>query len=105
MKLCLQHQFFPCCREEALVALKEAITISQEANDNVCLQHALSWLFCITALSNNNKEKLLEHLIIKSLELNLSYTMSFGLQWFVQYAAMTCGIPKQIFEVRGSTFN
>lgn len=80
------------------MTLREAIKISQEANDNVCLQHALSWLYCLTL---TNKDKLIEHSILKSLELNLSYTMSFGIQCFVQYAGMTSGNPKQIFEVGG----
>lgn len=31
-------------KEEAVLALKEAIMMAQEANDHVCLQHALSWL-------------------------------------------------------------
>lgn len=72
--------------------------MSQEANDNVCLQHALSWLYCLTL---TNTDKLIEHSILKSLELSLSYTMSFGMLCFVQYAGMTSGNPKQIFEVRG----
>ncbi|XP_018335499.1 anaphase-promoting complex subunit 5 isoform X2 [Agrilus planipennis] len=82
-------------REEAFAALKEAITMAQEANDNVCLQHALSWLYC---LINTNKDKLLEHSILKSLDLNLTYIMSLGIQSFVQYAGVTSGNPKQIFE-------
>lgn len=84
------------CRDEALAALKEAVKISQEANDNICLQHALSWLHCLTSV---NTGKLIEHSILKSLEFNMSYTMSFGIQCFVQYAALTSGKPKQIFEV------
>lgn len=70
--------------------------MSQEANDNVCLQHALSWLYCLTL---TNTDKLIEHSILKSLELSLSYTMSFGMLCFVQYAGVTSGNPKQIFEV------
>lgn len=77
------------------MSLREAIRISQEANDNICLQHALSWLYCLTL---TNTDKLIEHSILKSLELNLSYTMSFGMLCFVQYAGMTSGNPKQIFE-------
>lgn len=77
-------------------ALKEAIRLAQEANDNVCLQHALSWLYCLTDLS---KDKLLEHSILKSLDLNLSYTMSLGIQSFAQYAGVNGATPKQIFAV------
>jgi hypothetical protein len=44
--------FANCFRKEALRALKEAIMTSHEANDNVCLQHALAWLY---KLSDDNK--------------------------------------------------
>ncbi|KAF5289260.1 hypothetical protein FQA39_LY15190 [Lamprigera yunnana] len=82
-------------REEALAALKEAIMMAQQSNDNVCLQHALSWLYCLT---HANKEKLLEHSILKSLDLNLPYIVSLGIQSFVQYAGISGGTPKYIFE-------
>ncbi|KAK4872855.1 hypothetical protein RN001_014884 [Aquatica leii] len=82
-------------KEEALAALKEAIMLAQQANDNVCLQHALSWLYCLTPL---NKDKLLEHSILKSIDLNLPYIISLGIQSFVQYAGISGGRPKYIFE-------
>lgn len=70
--------------------------MAQEASDNVCLQHALSWLYCLTQC---NRDKLIEHSILKSLEINLSYIMSLGILSFGQYGGLTCGNPKQIFEV------
>lgn len=79
-----------------MAALKEAIKLAQETNDNVCLQHALSWLYCLTDAS---KDKLLEHSILKSLDLNLTYTMSLGIQSFVQFAGVSGATPKQIFAV------
>ena len=82
-------------REEALASLKEAIRISQAANDNICLQHALCWLYRLTPI---NKDKLIEHSVSKSFELNLSYTTSLGIQTFVQYACLVSGYPHQIFE-------
>ncbi|GJQ67666.1 putative anaphase-promoting complex [Trypoxylus dichotomus] len=82
-------------KDEALTALKEAIRTAQEVSDNVCLQHALSWLFCLTQC---NRDKLIEHSILKSLEINLSYIMSLGILSFGQYGGLTCGNPKQIFE-------
>lgn len=33
-----------CCRKEALIAVQESIRIAQEANDSVCLQHALVYV-------------------------------------------------------------
>jgi anaphase-promoting complex subunit 5 len=86
---------FHAFREEALASLKEAIKISQAANDNVCLQHALCWLYRLTPI---NKDKLIEHSVSKSCELNLSYTTSLGIQTFVQYACLMSGYPQQVFE-------
>lgn len=39
-------------REIAQYALKEAITLAQEAGDNVCLQLALSWMTYLTSEEN-----------------------------------------------------
>lgn len=83
--------------EEALSALKESIKISQEANDNVCLQHALSWLYRLTTV---NEDKLIIHCILKSSELSLSYTASLGLQTFGQYGCLHTGKTYAIFEVK-----
>ncbi|XP_056636653.1 anaphase-promoting complex subunit 5 [Diorhabda sublineata] len=81
--------------EEALASLKEAIQVSQEANDNICLQHALSWLYRLT---NVNEDKLIIHCILKSSELSLSYTASLGLQTFGQYGCLHTGKTYAIFE-------
>ncbi|CAH1961189.1 unnamed protein product [Acanthoscelides obtectus] len=81
--------------EEALAALKESIKISQEANDNVCLQHALSWLYRLTTV---NEDKLIVQCILKSTELSLSYTASLGLQTFGQYGCLRTGKSYAIFE-------
>ncbi|KAJ8919973.1 hypothetical protein NQ315_006503 [Exocentrus adspersus] len=81
--------------EEALASLKESIKISQEANDNVCLQHALSWLCRLTTI---NEDKLIIHCILKSSELNLTYTTSLGLQTFGQYCCLHSGRTYAIFE-------
>ncbi|CAH1119671.1 unnamed protein product [Phaedon cochleariae] len=81
--------------EEALAALKESVKISQEANDNVCLQHALSWLYRLTTV---NEDKLIIHCILKSSELSLSYTASLGLQTFGQLGCLHTGKTYAIFE-------
>lgn len=71
--------------------------MSQKVNDNICLQHALSWL---VRLSTVNKDKLIVHCVSKSIELNLTYTTSLGIQTMGQcgYYAMI-GMPLAIFEV------
>ncbi|XP_050302201.1 anaphase-promoting complex subunit 5 [Anthonomus grandis grandis] len=81
---------------EALASLKEAIKIAHQANDNLCLQHALSWLY---RLSNVNKDNLIVQCIIKTFELNISYTTSLALQNFAHYgSSKTCVKPSVIFE-------
>jgi len=84
-------------RKEALASLKEAIKTAHEANDNLCLQHALSWLY---RLSNVNKDNLIVQCIIKTFELNMNYTTSLALQNFAHYgSAKTSVKPSVIFEV------
>ncbi|XP_049828082.1 anaphase-promoting complex subunit 5 isoform X1 [Schistocerca gregaria] len=83
-------------RKEALSALKEAIMLAQEANDNICLQHALAWLY---NLSDENKDILIARSIAKSSDLSLSYLTSLGIQSFAQYAAVTAGKPSLVFEL------
>lgn len=54
-----------CFRKEALCALKEAIMTAHKANDSVCLQHALAWLY---KLSDENKVCSSHNLIMKKLK-------------------------------------
>lgn len=82
-------------REEALAALKESITMAQAVNDNTCLQHALTWMY---KLNLPNKKVLIEHSVSKSVDMNLTYITSLGIQNYTQYAGLSGGDPKQIFE-------
>lgn len=81
-------------REEALSAIKEAITMAQEANDHVCLQHALSWL---CRVSPADKERLLEKCISKCGDLHLDYLSSLGIQAFSQL--QHSNKPAAVFEL------
>ncbi|XP_060520382.1 anaphase-promoting complex subunit 5 [Cylas formicarius] len=82
--------------KEALASLRESIKTAHEANDNLCLQHALSWLY---RLSNVNKDNLIVQCIIKTFELNMSYTTSLALQNFAHYASAKVSVqPSVIFE-------
>lgn len=90
----LQAQFNH--KKEALCALKEAIALAHEANDNVCLQHAQAWMY---KLKSEFKDVLIQRSILKSGELNLNYLSSFGLQSYANHAAKNGGIPEHIFEV------
>jgi hypothetical protein len=60
----LAHSFIELnsFRKESLCALKEAIMTAHKANDNVCLQHALAWLY---KLSDENKVCSAHMLIVK----------------------------------------
>uniref|UniRef100_T1IR26 Anaphase-promoting complex subunit 5 n=1 Tax=Strigamia maritima TaxID=126957 RepID=T1IR26_STRMM len=82
-------------KEEALAALREAITLAQETNDNFCLQHALSWLY---RLEKDGREELLERSITKTGDLSLSYLTSLGIQSFAQHKAILATQPSEIFE-------
>ncbi|KAF7285981.1 hypothetical protein GWI33_008285 [Rhynchophorus ferrugineus] len=95
LNLAILHYHFGHMKE-ALASLKESIKIAHEANDNLCLQHALSWLY---RLSNVNKDNLIVQCIIKTYELNISYTTSLALQNFAHYgSAKTSVKPSVIFE-------
>ena len=67
--------------EEASLALREAIMMAQEANDHLCLQHALTWLFKIQP---DNQEYLMQRCISKCNTLGLSYLTSLGMQSLAQ---------------------
>ena len=67
--------------EEATLALKEAIMMAQDANDHLCLQHALTWLFKIQP---ENQEYLMQRCISKCNTLGLSYLTSLGMQSLAQ---------------------
>ncbi|XP_066256447.1 anaphase-promoting complex subunit 5 isoform X2 [Euwallacea similis] len=95
LNLAILHHHFGYTAE-ALASLKEAIKTAHEVNDNLCLQHALSWLY---RLSNVNKDNLIVQCIIKTFELNISYTTSLALQNFAHYGSAKISVkPSVIFE-------
>ncbi|XP_014241164.1 anaphase-promoting complex subunit 5 [Cimex lectularius] len=83
-------------RDEALFALKEAITLAHEANDNVCLQHAQAWMY---KLQNDEKDVLMERSISNCDDLNLNYLSSFGLQSYAEHLAKQGTQPSKVFEL------
>lgn len=83
-------------REEAMFALKEAITLAHESNDNICLQHAQAWMYKLT---NDQKGILIDRSKAKCEDLNLNYLYSFGLQAYAEYAAQNAGLPANVFEM------
>ncbi|XP_064650104.1 anaphase-promoting complex subunit 5-like isoform X2 [Lineus longissimus] len=85
-------------REESLAALHEAISIAQEYNDNVCLQHALGWLHRLGEQNTLNTANLLERAVTKSNELHLPYLTSLGIQALAKHSAANCVPPASVFE-------
>ena len=63
-------------KEEAMSAIKEAITMAQEASDHSCLQHVLSLLHRIS--DDAEKQRLIERGVTKCGELQLTYLTSLG---------------------------
>jgi len=70
-------------REEAMLAIKEAITMAQESSDHVCLQHVLSLLYRI--VDSDDKQRLMERCITKCGELSLPYLSSLSLLSLAQH--------------------
>ncbi|XP_071802629.1 anaphase-promoting complex subunit 5-like [Asterias amurensis] len=85
-------------REEALLALKEAIRIAHESNDNICLQHALSWLYRLQKMKGDDVSHLLDRSITRSDALNLPYLTSLGIQHFSQHKGLSSVDPASVFE-------
>ena len=64
-------------KSEAMSAIKEAITMAQEASDHTCLQHVLTLLH--TIVEDKDKQRLMERCVSKCSELNLTYLTSLSL--------------------------
>ncbi|PVD22360.1 hypothetical protein C0Q70_18170 [Pomacea canaliculata] len=64
---------------EARAALLEAIRMAQEANDHVCLQHALAWLNLLSDQGTQKTASQMERSIAKSGELSLPVNVTITL--------------------------
>jgi len=82
--------------EEAMSYLKESITIAQQVNDHVCLQHVLMWMY---TLSKKNKLTMLKCSVTRSKELHLHQITSFSLQSMAQYLVENAENPAEVFEI------
>ncbi len=86
LNLAALHANFGHQKEAVVSALKEAIMMAQEANDHLCLQHALTWLFRVQP---ENRHFLMQRCIAKCNTLNLSYLTSLGIQSLSQVLALS----------------
>jgi len=84
-------------KEEAMSAIREAITMSQEASDHTCLQHVLSLMY--RTVESEEKQRLMERCIGKCGELSLSYLSSLGILSLSQHTASTGSKPGAVLEL------
>lgn len=84
-------------KEIAQYALKEAITLAQEAGDNVCLQLALSWMTYLT--NEDNKGPLIERSVGKASLLGITHTTGLSLISHAHNYTLQAKNPSQIFEI------
>jgi len=84
-------------KEEAMSAIREAITLSQDASDHVCLQHVLSLMY--RTVESDEKQRLMERCIGKCGELSLSYLSSLGILSLAQHTAATGSKPSSVLSL------
>jgi anaphase-promoting complex subunit 5 len=73
----------------AISALKEVIMLAQDANDHVCLQHALAWLLRIDkSITEEEEKEMLAKYNVKCEELQLTYLRGLGFQTLAQSMAL-----------------
>lgn len=88
-------------RGEALIALREAITLAQDANDSSFLQHALSFL-CRLQGSRCDPSQL-RCLITRASELGLHGVVSFGIQALARVEGEAGVAPSAVLELLGKS--
>uniref|UniRef100_A0A671Q0X2 Anaphase-promoting complex subunit 5 n=1 Tax=Sinocyclocheilus anshuiensis TaxID=1608454 RepID=A0A671Q0X2_9TELE len=89
--------------QQADLALQESIRIAQEANDHVCLQHCLSWLYTLEQMKGSDSVVLTEDSVKIAAHFCLPYLASLGIQSLVQQGAKQ-GMPanKLLDALRGT---
>lgn len=80
---------------EALVSLKECVMLAQECGDRICLQLAQSWLCHL----DKNYVQLSEKSVASQTELSLVHSVSLGVQFIVNVAAVSGFLPAKLFEL------
>lgn len=88
-------------RGEALIALREAITLAQDANDTAFLQHALSFL-CRLQGSRCDPSQL-RCLVTRASELGLHSVASFGIQALARVEGESGVAPCTVLELLGKS--
>ena len=79
-------------KEEAMSAIKEAITMAQEASDHSCLQHVLSFLHRFS--DDTEKQRLIERCVTKCGVFSLTYLTSLGLLSLASHLVTAPGLSR-----------
>ncbi|XP_037044353.1 anaphase-promoting complex subunit 5 [Bradysia coprophila] len=85
--------------KEALASLKECIMLAQEVGDQVCLQLAQSWLCLLDKSNIQLNMQSCERNISNQTELTLVHSVSLGMQFVVNVAAISGFLPSKLFEL------
>jgi len=83
----------------AMCALKEAITLAQEADDHLCLLHALGWLLRIGGDDDTTALQLVENLTSKSEDAGSDYLLGLGLLLKARLDALKGMTPAKVFNL------
>lgn len=94
LNLAIMHAQFDH-RAEALVSLRECVMLAQECGDRVCLQLAQAWL----CLLDRDYVQLCERSVASQTELSLVHSVSLGVQYIVNVAAVSGFQPAKLFEL------
>ncbi|XP_012671450.1 anaphase-promoting complex subunit 5 [Clupea harengus] len=89
--------------QQADLALQEAIRIAQEANDHVCLQHCLSWLYTVEHMRGSDSVVLTEDSVKMASHFCLPYLASLGIQSLVQRGATQGMTANKLLDALRST--
>ncbi|XP_045463070.1 anaphase-promoting complex subunit 5 [Harmonia axyridis] len=81
--------------DETLASLKEAIKLAQDANDNLCLQHAMAWLHRLLIKHN---DRITEHSLLSSFTLSMSYRPSTSIQNCMKMSSICSTKPSEILD-------
>lgn len=81
--------------DEALTSLRECVMLAQECGDRVCLQLAETWL----CLLDKSYVQLCEKSVATQTEQCLVHSVSLGVQFIVNVAAISGFVPAKLFEL------
>ncbi|POG63922.1 hypothetical protein GLOIN_2v1680581 [Rhizophagus irregularis DAOM 181602=DAOM 197198] len=101
-------------KEQAILAIREAIEMARENNDQECLRFALSWLYRLKSSDQTtgthvsaSEQQMLESLISKAKQANFMYLQALGELGKSQRQIQQGSPPTEVFEslLRSSVLN